>query len=718
MTGIGGVIFGPPPASGTKWIKIKRKIRRMLQSRLKKRDSHAEFVVLCFRRTGSNWLSGMLFNHPQILMHNEIFNENAVHTYYKPDVLQNKWDYEGRDANPEGFLEFMYSPQRFAKFRTRANECKAVGYKSFPNHYLHKAVPLIKTYNAFKQRILENSDVRKIILFRQDVLRTYLSSRRAVETGIYMTGKYSAHKITVNLPHLQKFVDQYYQCYEEYRVSTRGHTRAFVNYEDLCKDPLSVMKCIWRVLGVDVEIEPTVLKECIPQSSPVALLRDSIQNYDDVEFACRHDPSLSKYLDIAEKHVTSRKQHQYLNRDHNQNGNGGIRQPCRWALLIPIRASPMDSVEACRERLQKMCEAIKATARPEDFPLLIFGIDDDDPVYVGNERLIQELCVGFNIVIKVLSGLEGKICRIWNLLAAAAYKEYNADFTLLFGDDVILRVPGWQDSIEKRFASIAHRRKLPYGAACVAFLDKSFPGFPTFPVINKWHFQAFGEQLPAVFNNQGGDPFLFELYKHFGASEFDIDSVLENTIGGKDQARYTKNRLRFEDNILTSGIKHIQSVLHKSDVSFNLIPCLDIVVPCYRCDVDTLQKVLSLRASRDAQISFWVVLDNPTHHRSDEVRSLKEVSNNYQVNILEHFDAKGVARNLGASAARNLGLGHSMADFCVLIDDDVMPSMHILDAYLGAIMRSPNASALVGSTHLPAPFNLLTHAIVACDIPG
>ena len=33
-------------------------------------------------------------------------------------------------------------------------------------------------------------------------------------------------------------------------------------------------------------------------------------------------------------------------------------------------------------------------------------------------------------------------------------------------------------------------------------------------------------------------------------------------------------------------------------------------------------------------------------------------------------------------------------------------------------MRHPNAIVFVGSTHLPPPNNLLTHAIVASDIPG
>jgi hypothetical protein len=37
----------------------------------------------------------------------------------------------------------------------------------------------------------------------------------------------------------------------------------------------------------------------------------------------------------------------------------------------------MDSLEVCRERLQKVFEAIWTAARREHLSLLLFGIDDD-----------------------------------------------------------------------------------------------------------------------------------------------------------------------------------------------------------------------------------------------------------------------------------------------------------------------------------------------------
>jgi hypothetical protein len=104
----------------------------------------------------------MLFNHPQILMHNELFNENAVHTYYKEDVLRHNWDYEGRDVNPSGFLDFIYQPAKYSKFRGGPKPtccCKAVGYKSFPNHYLQHAVPMAASHDVYEDLVLCNPDV-------------------------------------------------------------------------------------------------------------------------------------------------------------------------------------------------------------------------------------------------------------------------------------------------------------------------------------------------------------------------------------------------------------------------------------------------------------------------------------------------------------------------------------------------------------------------------
>lgn len=543
-----------------------------------------------------------------------------------------------------------------------------------------------------------------------------------------MTKTYQNYKIHVDLVDFQRFVDRYFQCYREYQQKTQGHARVLVAYEDLCQDPARAMAPVWNLLGVSCPDgnNPLSLKECVPQSAgPLAPLRSSIVNYDELEFACRHDPSLNSFRDLPMDSPLLVEDNSWdkIQRPSSASGDESEVRPSteadsshhRWALLIPIRASPADTFDTCRERVKRMYDAIVDTeVSHENFPVLIFGVDDDDPIYTDG-KLLQEVCSDNEVVVQVYAGLQGRICRIWKRLATIAYDDYEVDFTLLLGDDVVLLDKGWRLSIEKQFASIARNRKLPFGAACVALYDESFPGFPTFPVVHRWHYETFDRVLlPSTFDNQGGDPFLFELYKRFGASQFALDCKLRNTIGGKHQARYTKQRLRFEDDILTTSLNTLRMALP----DHTIMVCIDVVVPCYRCDMAILEKILALRASWPVQVNFWIVLDNPDHEESDKVRALQSIRQNYQVFILEQFDAKGSPRNYGASAARNFGLGHSKADYCVLIDDDCIPSGQLLDAYVGAILRNPKASVFVGLTHFPAPHNLLTHAIVASDIPG
>lgn len=103
----------------------------------------------------------------------------------------------------------------------------------------------------------------------------------------------------------------------------------------------------------------------------------------------------------------------------------------------------------------------------------------------------------------------GKVCRIWNKLGNVAEN----DFILLLGDDIILHDKEWPQKVVQRFVDISKSNALPFGAGCVAMNDISFKGFPTFPVIHRWHINKFKAILPRMFVNQGGDPFLYELYR-------------------------------------------------------------------------------------------------------------------------------------------------------------------------------------------------------------
>ena len=93
----------------------------------------------------------------------------------------------------------------------------------------------------------------------------------------------------------------------------------------------------------------------------------------------------------------------------------------------------------------------------------------------------------------------------------------------------------------------------------------------------------------------------------------------------------------------------------------------------------------------------------------------------YYINLFYNCRNFGVTvlildHNIGASGARNRGMDEASADYVLFMDDDVEPSSTILDAYIGAIMRHPSARVLVGTTAMPAPVGLWTHAVTATQL--
>jgi ASC-1-like (ASCH) protein len=77
-------------------------------------------------------------------------------------------------------------------------------------------------YRTFQEQVIGDPDLCKIILIRRDVIRTYVSSRRAFETGRCMTNAYHDHLVKVDLVDFQRFVDRYHECYGDYRDKTQG----------------------------------------------------------------------------------------------------------------------------------------------------------------------------------------------------------------------------------------------------------------------------------------------------------------------------------------------------------------------------------------------------------------------------------------------------------------------------------------------------------------
>lgn len=121
------------------------------------------FVILTFARHGSNMLVSMLNAHPDIVCHQELFNPRHVGLSLKD---QDKWraavgnSTARRDANGKAFLEQILAAS--------LQDYRLAGFKLLPTQNLRLFL-----------RILRRRDFRKIVLVRRNLLRSYVSLRKA-----------------------------------------------------------------------------------------------------------------------------------------------------------------------------------------------------------------------------------------------------------------------------------------------------------------------------------------------------------------------------------------------------------------------------------------------------------------------------------------------------------------------------------------------------------
>jgi hypothetical protein len=140
-----------------------RRQRLLAHLRRRRGDEPNRFVVLSWKRTGSNLLCGMLYDHPEILMHNELFNPIDIFTYTPLD--RERWSALVRDLFPDDFLDAMWSGGITIASKKGNRKKKAIGFKSFPEHW-----SVVRNDAVWERAILQDLRVKKIILFRENEL--------------------------------------------------------------------------------------------------------------------------------------------------------------------------------------------------------------------------------------------------------------------------------------------------------------------------------------------------------------------------------------------------------------------------------------------------------------------------------------------------------------------------------------------------------------------
>jgi hypothetical protein len=234
------------------------------------------------------------------------------------------------------------------KFRRK--NCKREQWASnLSQHYFDcgSAHPLLQ--ETFDD-LMADYDVKKVVLYRENVFAVFVSMSRLFISGHYLTKNYDAISVTINICDLQSFIDNYEFHCAKYKDMTRGQGPLVIKYEDLCTDEFgSNINRLFAFLQVSAQV-PHALPETVPQSS--AVLSDVILNYSELEFAFRHT-HYSKYLPKVDQLATPKAAK--LSEDICD-----MSADYTWGLLVPIY-SFASSFEDCRTQLTALRNSLNDT---------------------------------------------------------------------------------------------------------------------------------------------------------------------------------------------------------------------------------------------------------------------------------------------------------------------------------------------------------------------
>ena len=224
-----------------------------------------KFVIYSHPRSGSNYLCEALNLSEDIICHGELFNPDEV-VYAAKSKCARK-ELEEREVNELQFLNDVY----------QTREARAVGFKHFVSYSKE-----VSNY------VLRNKEIKKLILQRKNLLRSFVSLEIAFQTNVWFELKNSPEKQTEEVKielDVRKFIRSAKSISNSFDTAIRsleeqGQDYLLLQYEkmvsskkeDICKKALSF---------ISKEIKPPVLKENSVKQNKGSL-EDCLVNYDQV----------------------------------------------------------------------------------------------------------------------------------------------------------------------------------------------------------------------------------------------------------------------------------------------------------------------------------------------------------------------------------------------------------------------------------------------------
>ena len=184
-----------------------------------------KFMICAAPRTGSNMLSSLLHDHPNILCHHELYNPNGI--FYALDLRNtdfsfNNMDIKSRDKYPLDFLNKIWK---------------------HPLGYTHVGFKMTHFQNVtVLDKVLRDKNILKIVLRRNNKIATHVSKLIAEQRNIWedygeQPAKSPELKVEVKIENLQQDIESnnsYYDTVERILYST-GQSPFYINYKSLNK---------------------------------------------------------------------------------------------------------------------------------------------------------------------------------------------------------------------------------------------------------------------------------------------------------------------------------------------------------------------------------------------------------------------------------------------------------------------------------------------------
>jgi len=237
---------------------------------LRGQKDYTRFIILARSRTGSNFLRGLLNEHPQIVVLGELFQNNQ----------EIGWAYPGYTQSKRTLALFRDRPVKFLDqkvFRNFSNQTKAVGFKIFYYH-AHS-----NSWKPVWEYLQNQKDLRIIHIKRKNLLKTILSKKKADLTNIWVDtdGNNQTRKpfsITLDFDECQELFSQTRNWENEYAAFFSKHQILDIFYEDLARDYSKEIQRVINFLEVDQHpVQPQTRKQA------KRTLSESIENYEEIK---------------------------------------------------------------------------------------------------------------------------------------------------------------------------------------------------------------------------------------------------------------------------------------------------------------------------------------------------------------------------------------------------------------------------------------------------